>query len=126
LRLYEELKQISWVANLQLSHLTMSKSPLRVLADILSDAVDRIDSQYSAANLSFPTLDDPFDPEQPADILLGHQAVVEQAKIVVGVADQLCAMVTNPSSGLMEVGMAVSSASAVQPLYTGCRLNTFL
>jgi hypothetical protein len=86
----------------------MAKSPLRAIVDILSNAVDRIDSQYSAANLRFPTLDDPFNPNGPADVLLGRPSVVEQAKLIVACAEQLCAMVTNPSSGLMEVGMAVS------------------
>jgi hypothetical protein len=86
----------------------MAKSSLRVLADIISDAVDSIDSQYAAANLVFPTLDDSFKLDRPADVLLGHQSVVDQANIIAAAAEQLCVLSKSPSSILSETGMAVS------------------
>lgn len=81
--------------------------------------MDRIDAQYSAANLRFPTLDDPFNPDGPADDLLGRPSVVEQARLIVGVADQLSVMVTNPSSGLMEVGMAYCKSACLRVAMDG-------
>jgi hypothetical protein len=87
----------------------MAKSPLRVLVDILSDAVAHIESEYAAANLSFPTLDDVFDSNSPADILYGKKSILEQSKVVVAAAEQLSVMVTEPSNVLLMTSMMVSS-----------------
>ena len=51
-------------------------SPLRHLANIISDAVARIDEKYASANLEFPTLDKPFNAKDPACILMSDPDVV--------------------------------------------------
>jgi hypothetical protein len=88
-----------------------AKSPLRALVDILSDAVDRIDSQYAAENVPFPTLDVPFEPTHPGNALLTHELVVQQAKIVVAAAEQLTALVRDPTSVLLDLVLGVSLRS---------------
>jgi hypothetical protein len=85
----------------------MANSPLRALVDILSNAVDRIDSQYAAENLQFPTLEVPFEPSRPSNALITHELIVQQAKIVVAAAEQLCALVRDPVSVLMDIGLGV-------------------
>jgi hypothetical protein len=87
----------------------MAKSPLRALADIISDAVDRIDSQYAAQNLPFPTLDVPFEPDHPENALITQELIVEHAMIAVAAAEQLCTLVRDPMSVLMDIGLGVSS-----------------
>jgi hypothetical protein len=87
----------------------MAKSPLRALVDILSNAVDRIDSQYAAENLPFPTLEIPFEPAHPSDALITHELVVQQASIAIAAAEQLCTLVRDPMSVLTDIGFGVSS-----------------
>jgi hypothetical protein len=73
-----------------------AKSPLRVLSDLISEAVTLIDEQYTAASLEFPPLDDFFNPEHPASKLLSHPSVTKHVAIIVAAAEQLSVSVRTP------------------------------
>lgn len=86
-----------------------SKSPLRTLVEILSGAVNRIESQYEAAGLEMPSLDTPFDSVNLASTLLSHPDVIAQASLVVAAAEQLAVAVRPPRMVILENILAVSS-----------------
>jgi hypothetical protein len=91
----------------------MAKSPLRALVDVLSSAVDRIDSHYADANLPFPTLDVPFEPAHPSSALITDGLIVQQARIVVAAAEQLSVLVRDPTSVLLDLVLGVRSITAL-------------
>lgn len=74
-----------------------NKSPLRVLSDIISDAVTKVDEQYAAANLEFPSLEETFDPKDPANTLLSNLNVTQNISLVVAAAEQLVASIRHPN-----------------------------
>lgn len=85
-----------------------TKSPLRTLVDILSDAVNHIESQYAAAGLKMPSLDAAFDSANLACTFLSHPDVIEQASVVVAAAEQLAVSVRPPRMVILENVLAVS------------------
>jgi len=82
-------------------------SPLRHLVNILSDAVTRIDEKYASANLEFPTLDRPFNEEDPAWQLLSDHNLAPLASIVVAAADQLVVSVRPPAVAVVDMAQSV-------------------
>lgn len=85
-----------------------TKSTLRLLATLISDAVDQIESDYSSAGLEFPSLDDPFDPTQASNNLLFSSKISQQAAIIVGAAEQLSVTVRPPQNVIFETAFGVS------------------
>ncbi|KAI5888465.1 S-adenosyl-L-methionine-dependent methyltransferase [Schizophyllum commune H4-8] len=57
-------------------------SPLRALADSISQAVTVIEDAYTVANLSYPSLTGSFDPASPAETLLMRPDVAQAAALV--------------------------------------------
>ena len=84
-------------------------SPLRRLANILSDAVTRIDEKYALADLEFPVLDKPFDEKDPAWRLLSDPDVVPLSSVIVAAADQLIASVRHPMQAVLDMAQSVST-----------------
>jgi hypothetical protein len=85
----------------------MKKSSLRVLADIISDAVDRIDNEYAAAHLDFPSLNELFDPKDPANVFLADAQVIKNTSLVVAAAEQLVATIRPPVIVAGDLGLVV-------------------
>ena len=90
-------------------------SPLRHLANIISDAVARIDEKYASANLEFPTLDKPFNAKDPACILMSDPDVVPLSSVVVAAADQLIASARQPIQAVFDIAQFVSIPSPSRP-----------
>ena len=84
-------------------------SPLRRLANILSDAVTRIDEKYALADLEFPVLDKPFDEKDPAWRLLSDPDVVPLSSVIVAAADQLIASARHPMQAVLDMAQSVST-----------------
>ncbi|KAF9779280.1 O-methyltransferase [Thelephora terrestris] len=87
--------------------MTITKtSPLRRLVDILSDAVTRIDEKYASANLEFPSLDKPFDEDDPACLMLSDSRVVPLSSVIVAAADQLIASARHPMQAVLDIAQS--------------------
>ena len=82
-------------------------SPFRHLVNILSDAVTRIDEKYASANLEFPTLDKPFQEEDPGCKLLSDPDIVPLASVIVAAADQLIVSVRPPAQAILDMAQSV-------------------
>lgn len=82
-------------------------SPLRILADLISNAVTKIDKEYADANLEFPSLKDIFDPKDLANVLLSKQSINENINILAAAAEQLVASVRTPPAILWDMALMV-------------------
>jgi hypothetical protein len=87
----------------------MAKSPLCALIDILSNAVDYIDSHYADANLPFPTLDVPFEPAHPSSALITDKLIVQWTRIMVAAAEELSMLVRDLTSILLDLVLSVTN-----------------
>jgi hypothetical protein len=82
--------------------------PLRKLANIISDAVDEIETRYSAAGLVSPHLDEPYNPLNPAEVLNTDKDVAHDLSLVVSAATQLASSCKVPAIAVMEHAFSVS------------------
>lgn len=64
-------------------------SLLRLLAQIINDSVDMIENRLADASLTFPSLDDPFDPTSKAESVLSQPDVMRATSHVVAAAAQV-------------------------------------
>jgi hypothetical protein len=85
------------------------QNPLRLLAETILTAITSIESQFGAAGLEFPSLNDSFDPTHPTTGLLFHPDVVANTAIVSAAAGQLLATVRPPQVTMMETTISVRS-----------------
>ena len=84
-------------------------SPLQRLVNILSNAVTQIDEKYASANLEFPSLDKPFNKEDPACLLLSDPDVVLLSSVVIAAADHLIASARHPMQAVLDMAQSVST-----------------
>lgn len=84
------------------------KSILVLLAKTILEAAHRIENQFVAAGLAFPSLDDLFNPTDLTTTLLLHPDTVEDAALICGAAEQLIVSVRPPTQVVSETAMAVS------------------
>lgn len=87
-----------------------SISVLRLLADIISDAVSKLEYAYAAAAMSIPSLDKPFDPEDPAEKLRKDPAISEAVMNLVAAAGQITATVRDPVASVLNSAHAVCTS----------------
>lgn len=71
-------------------------SPLRQLADIISQSVDKIDAELAKVGLNYPNLDQPFSPFSPEEGASMSPAVRQSAEFIVAACTQLSAIVGIP------------------------------
>src|ERR1700753_283865 len=90
---------------------SMKISPLRHLANIISDAVARIDEKYASANLEFPTLDKSFNEKDPACLLLSDPDVLPLSSVIVAAADQWIASARHPRQAVLDIAESLSTLS---------------
>ncbi|KAJ7836330.1 O-methyltransferase [Mycena olivaceomarginata] len=78
-----------------------SVSTLRLLANLISEAVDTIEGVYATADTTPPSLNTPWNPKAPSEAL-GQDLVVMEAKTkLVAAAAQLVATARDPISSLL-------------------------
>ncbi|KAJ8462634.1 hypothetical protein ONZ45_g17866 [Pleurotus djamor] len=90
-------------------------SPLRQLANIISDSVNQIDAVFAKAETEYPSLDAPFNPASPSEQLSMSPEVIPPAMLIVAACAQLGASVKIPALTLYDIvgGFHVSSALRV-------------
>lgn len=69
---------------------------LRQLADIISGAIDNIDTNCNEMNVGYPDLDDPFNPVAPSEAASMAPENLHAAALVVAACAQLIATVNVP------------------------------
>ena len=84
------------------------KSPLRLLGDIISHSIDRIESQLAEASVNFPSINEPYDPTSKAEMALLNPAILHATSLIVAAATQLLATVRHPANTTIDDALAVS------------------
>ncbi|KAJ7239696.1 hypothetical protein C8J57DRAFT_1564775 [Mycena rebaudengoi] len=84
-----------------------SVSTLRLLANLISQAVDTIEGVYTATNATPPSLNKPWDPKDPSEALGQAPAVIEAKTKLVAAAAQLVATARDPISTLLSISDGV-------------------
>ncbi|KAJ7436102.1 O-methyltransferase [Mycena galericulata] len=84
-----------------------SISTLRLLANLISQAVDTIEGVYATENATPPPLDKPWDPKDPAEALGQDPAVMDAKTQLVAAAAQLLATARDPISTLLSISDGV-------------------
>lgn len=64
-------------------------SPLRLLGQIITSSIDVIEERLAEASVSFPSLDDPFDPTSKAESILVEPDVITATSHIVAAAAQV-------------------------------------
>jgi sugar phosphate isomerase/epimerase len=72
-------------------------SPLRQLANIISESVEQIDAAMEKTNLEYPSLDVPFNPFSPAEAASMSHEVRAAAALAIAACGQLSAIVNIPA-----------------------------
>ncbi|KAJ7252096.1 S-adenosyl-L-methionine-dependent methyltransferase [Mycena haematopus] len=84
-----------------------SVSTLRLLANLISQAVDTIEGIYATTNATPPPLNKPWDPKDPSEAKGLDPAVMEAKTILVAAAAQLVATVRDPMSTFLSISDGV-------------------
>ncbi|KAJ6583050.1 O-methyltransferase [Mycena vulgaris] len=71
-------------------------STLRRLANIITNAVDTMERVYERSGLPLPSLDEPFNPQEPAESLAQDPEVLAASKNLAAAAAQITATVWDP------------------------------
>ncbi|KAI0064254.1 S-adenosyl-L-methionine-dependent methyltransferase [Artomyces pyxidatus] len=86
-------------------------NPLIALADIIASGVRTLESAYSKQGVSFPSLDEPYRPEQGS--LDNDAAVTAATHLIVAAAHQLIATVRQPFATLRDYATGVEMTSSL-------------
>ncbi|KZV90641.1 S-adenosyl-L-methionine-dependent methyltransferase [Exidia glandulosa HHB12029] len=88
-------------------------SPLRQLSALISSSVDVIEREFASQGLSYPSLDDFFDPTSHAEVFARVPVVAEAARLIVAAGGQLSALVHPPGLYVIERGITSFDAAAL-------------
>ncbi|KAK7065068.1 O-methyltransferase [Favolaschia claudopus] len=92
-----------------------SKSPLRLLVELISNNVEALETRLFSEGLQFPLLADPYDPKNPVERLLSENpAMLEATSVIVAAASQLVAMVRSPVQTMMEGSLLFHLPSCIR------------
>ncbi|KAJ7113834.1 O-methyltransferase [Mycena epipterygia] len=89
-------------------------SPLRRLANMIMDAVDTIEDVYAQADTPLPSLDEPFNPEDPSEALSQDPKVSAATKNLMAAAAQISATVCDPRRVAVNTSHAFHLSSCLQ------------
>ncbi|KAE9393732.1 hypothetical protein BT96DRAFT_999175 [Gymnopus androsaceus JB14] len=64
-------------------------SPLRLLGQIINDSINIIEERLAEASVSFPSLDDPFNPTSKVESILVEPDIISATSHIVAAAAQL-------------------------------------
>ncbi|KAJ7195330.1 O-methyltransferase, partial [Mycena pura] len=100
----------------------MAISTLRLLSNLIADAVDAIEGTYADAGVPLPRLDDPspYDPTDPAEALRAHPVVEAATMNLVAAAAQITATARNPVTSVLLEAHAFQISSCLR---TASELN---
>lgn len=84
-----------------------SISTLRLLANIINDAVSTMERVYTQTGVLLPSLDDPFNPDDPAESLREDKEVFTAVKNIRAAAAQISATVCDPARVVLNTSNAV-------------------
>ncbi|KAF5363098.1 hypothetical protein D9757_012044 [Collybiopsis confluens] len=87
----------------------MAVSPLRLLAQIITDSIDTIENRLADASTSFPSLDEPMDPTSKVESILVEPDMSRATSHIVAAAAQLMATVRQPVQTIMDDALAASA-----------------
>lgn len=83
-------------------------SPLRQLANIISQSVDEIETVMTKGNLEYPSLDESFNPFSAEEAVAMSPEVRQPAALIVAACAQLSAIVHIPALTLYDAIGGVS------------------
>ncbi|KAJ6548617.1 S-adenosyl-L-methionine-dependent methyltransferase [Mycena capillaripes] len=83
-----------------------SITTLRLLANIRNESLDSVELVYQKAGLNFPSLDEPFNPPDPAETLRQDKEVAAAVNNIMAAAAQISTTVCDP------IRVAVNSSNA--------------
>ncbi|KAJ6523384.1 hypothetical protein DFH09DRAFT_1096651 [Mycena vulgaris] len=81
---------------------------LRLLANIITEAVKTMEAMYMRAEQHLPSLGIPFNPEDPAESLAQDPDVAAAVMEIIAAASQITATVTNPPMATLNAAQAVT------------------
>ncbi|KAL1688668.1 S-adenosyl-L-methionine-dependent methyltransferase [Schizophyllum commune] len=88
-------------------------SPLRVLADTISQAVTVIDDAYAAAGRSYPPLRAPFNADSPAEALFRQEEVAKAVDTILSASSALVASAGTPHLRVVRTTMGYTTSAAL-------------
>lgn len=101
--------------------MTSSKSPLRLLGDIITTSIDKIEARLAQAEATFPSLSEAFNPTNKAEAILLEPEVLSATSHLVAAASQLISTVRHPAKTIIDDALSVSIKEECQ-LFTPCNL----
>ncbi|KAF8182513.1 O-methyltransferase [Mycena galopus ATCC 62051] len=87
---------------------------LRRLANIINEAVDKMETAYTGAEQPLPSLDVPFNPNDPAEAVLQDPIVAGAVLNIMAAASQLSATVCSPASSALNASQAFHISSCLR------------
>ncbi|KAL1742331.1 S-adenosyl-L-methionine-dependent methyltransferase [Schizophyllum fasciatum] len=94
-------------------------SPLRALADQISQAVTVIESAFSAAAQPFPSLSAPYDPTSPAEAPFGLPEVAQAVNTISLACSALTASVETPGQKIGQTSLGFTATAAFEVALNG-------
>ncbi|KAJ7876529.1 O-methyltransferase [Mycena olivaceomarginata] len=91
-----------------------SISTLRLLANIINDAVSTMERVYTQTGVLLPSLDDPFNPDDPAESLRQDKEVFTAVKNIRAAAAQISATVCDPARVVLNTANAFHLSSCLR------------
>jgi hypothetical protein len=82
---------------------------LRALSDIIVESLAVMERAYKSSELTPPSLDQPFNAEDPAEAIRSEPAVAEAIMNIVAAAGQLSATVRDPTVWILAQAHAVTT-----------------
>ncbi|KZV88454.1 S-adenosyl-L-methionine-dependent methyltransferase [Exidia glandulosa HHB12029] len=92
----------------------MTFADIKQLLSVLNTAVDALEANFKAQSLDFPSLDEPVEPESPAERATTSAEAREAIDLIVAAAAQLTATVRAPFTTLFEISGAAFLPSTLR------------
>ncbi|KAJ6472496.1 O-methyltransferase [Mycena sanguinolenta] len=87
---------------------------LRALSNIIADAITTVERTFEDAQLSPPSLDEPFDHHAPAEALRRDPVVVEAIQNLIAAAGQITAVMRDPALYVLDRAHGFQVSSCIQ------------
>lgn len=100
-------------------------STLRLLANIITDAVDVMEQVYTTAGIPLPSLDEPYQRHDPGEALRQTPEVTGAVRNIMAAAAQITAAVCDPVTMTINSAFAVSMVRAESILLTKSTVSHF-
>ncbi|KAJ7210705.1 hypothetical protein GGX14DRAFT_624776 [Mycena pura] len=92
----------------------MPISVLRLLSNLIAEAVDTIEGVYVRAGVDLPGLDEPYDPADPSEVLRSDPAVAAASLNLVAAAAQITAATRQPVMSALVNAHAFQISSCIR------------